>query len=517
MKENLKDIPVVLSGRNLTIETLTLCARKHLKVELSKEAIEKIKVAKKVVDEIVESGKPTYGISTGFGELSTVSISKEENASLQRNLIISHACGVGEPFPEDIVRAIMILRVNTHAVGFSGVSPEVPLLLLDMVNEGVIPYVPSKGSLGSSGDLANLAHIALVLIGEGKAWYKGELLSGKEALAKAGLKPVVLTGKDGLAMINGTTVMTAIGALACHDAMQLLKTANIGASLVFEAFKGIRAALDERVHTCRGHKGQCEVADFILKMLEGSSSCDTRENDVQDPYTLRCVPQVHGASKDAIEYVASVLTTELNAVTDNPLVFPNEKDVISGGNFHGQPIAIVMDFLAIAVSELANISERRIERMVNPQLSGGLPPFLVEKGGVNSGFMIPQYTAACLVSENKVLAHPASVDSITSSGNKEDHVSMGTTAARKLVEIIKNVRHVLAIEWLVAAQACDLRKIEKLGKGTDKVMKLIRKTIPFLTEDRYLHEDIMKATDIISSDENINEILDFICPEVSNI
>jgi len=254
-----------------------------------------------------------------------------------------------------------------------------------------------------------------------------------------------------------------------------------------------------------------------LKMLEGSSSCDTREGDVQDPYTLRCVPQVHGASKDAIEYVALVLQKELNAVTDNPLVFPDNNDVISGGNFHGQPVAIVMDFLAIAVSELANISERRIERLVNPQLSGGLPPFLVEKGGVNSGFMIPQYTAACLVSENKVFSHPASVDSITSSGNKEDHVSMGTTAARKLTEIIKNVRHVLAIEWLVAAQACDLRKIKQFGKGTEQAMKLIRSAVSFLEEDRLLHDDIMKITELISLDENVNNIVDLVAHECSDI
>lgn len=510
MKNIADDMPLVLTGHNLTIEELTIAARKPLKVEIAKEAMKRIKDSKKIVDEIVESGKPTYGISTGFGELSKVFISKEENSTLQRNLIISHSCGVGEPFPEDIVRAIMILRVNTHAVGFSGVSPEIPELLCNMVNEGVIPYVPSKGSLGSSGDLANLAHIGLVLLGEGKAYYKGELLSGSEALKRAGLKPIVMTGKDGLAMINGTTVMSAIGSLACHDAMQLLKVANIGTSLVFEAFRGIRAALDERVHKCRHHKGQCDVAAFILKMLEGSSSCDTREGDVQDPYTLRCVPQVHGASKDAIEYVASVLEKELNAVTDNPLIFPDDSSVISGGNFHGQPIAIVMDFLAIAVSELANISERRIERMVNPQLSGGLPPFLVEKGGVNSGFMIPQYTAACLVSENKVLAHPASVDSITSSGNKEDHVSMGTTAARKLVEIIKNVRHVLAIEWLVAAQACDLRGIKTYGKGTGQAMKVIREHISVLKEDRLLHDDIMKATSIVANDDVVNSIVDLV-------
>ena len=280
----------------------------------------------------------------------------------------------------------------------------------------------------------------------------------------------------------------------------------MGASLVFEAFRGITAALDPRIHKSRPHKGQMDTAAFILKMLKGSSSVNSREGDVQDPYTLRCVPQVHGASADAIAYVRKVLEIEINSVTDNPLVFPDNHDVISGGNFHGQPIAITMDFLGIAVSELANISERRIERLVNPQLNGGLPAFLIENGGVNSGFMIPQYTAACLVSENKVLAHPASVDSITSSGNKEDHVSMGTTAARKITEIVKNTRHVLAIEWLTAAQACDLRGIKKYGKGTGEMMNLIRKNISTVTKDRILHNDIMKTLEIISNDENIDKI-----------
>lgn len=497
---------VTVTGTSLTIEEVTAVARHGAEVKISADAKKRIKDSKAIVDGIVKSGVPTYGISTGFGELSTVTISKDENGALQRNLILSHACGVGNPFPEDIVRAIMLLRLNTHASGISGVTPSVPEILADMLNKHVTPFVPEKGSLGASGDLANLAHIALVMIGEGKAYYKGELLDGAEALKRAGLKPVVLSGKDGLGIINGTPVMSGIGALAVHDAEQLLKAANMGASLVFEAFQGITAALDPRIHKARPHKGQIETAQFILKMLKGSSSTDTRENDVQDPYTLRCVPQVHGASADAIAYVRKVVETEINSVTDNPLVFPDKKDVISGGNFHGQPIAIAMDFLAIAVSELANISERRIERMVNPQLNGGLPAFLIENGGVNSGFMIPQYTAASLVSENKVLAHPASVDSITSSGNKEDHVSMGTTAARKLAEIIKNVRHVLAIEWMTAAQACELRKIKKYGKGSGEMMKLIRKHVPFLTEDRILYDDIMKCLEIISDDSNIEKI-----------
>ena len=502
----MKERTVTVTGKDLTIEDIVAVSRQNAEVKISADSKKRIKDSKKIVEDIVKSGKPTYGISTGFGELSTVTITKDQNGALQRNLILSHSCGVGNPFPEDIVRAIMLLRLNTHASGFSGVSPEVPEILLQMLNKGVTPFVPEKGSLGSSGDLANLAHIALVMIGEGKAYYGGKLLDGKKALAAAGLKPVTLSGKDGLAIINGTPVMSGIGALALHDAEQLLKTANMGASLVFEAFRGITAALDPRIHKSRPHKGQMDTAAFILKMLKGSSSVNSREGDVQDPYTLRCVPQVHGASADAIAYVRKVLEIEINSVTDNPLVFPDNHDVISGGNFHGQPIAITMDFLGIAVSELANISERRIERLVNPQLNGGLPAFLIENGGVNSGFMIPQYTAACLVSENKVLAHPASVDSITSSGNKEDHVSMGTTAARKITEIVKNTRHVLAIEWLTAAQACDLRGIKKYGKGTGEMMNLIRKNINTVTKDRILHNDIMKALEIILNDENIDKI-----------
>lgn len=502
----MKERTVTVTGKDLTIEDIVAVSRQNAEVKISSDSKKRIKDSKKIVEDIVKSGKPTYGISTGFGELSTVTITKDQNGALQRNLILSHSCGVGNPFPEDIVRAIMLLRLNTHASGFSGVSPEVPEILLQMLNKGVTPFVPEKGSLGSSGDLANLAHIALVMIGEGKAYYGGKLLDGKKALAAAGLKPVTLSGKDGLAIINGTPVMSGIGALALHDAEQLLKTANMGASLVFEAFRGITAALDPRIHKSRPHKGQMDTAAFILKMLKGSSSVNSREGDVQDPYTLRCVPQVHGASADAIAYVRKVLEIEINSVTDNPLVFPDNHDVISGGNFHGQPIAITMDFLGIAVSELANISERRIERLVNPQLNGGLPAFLIENGGVNSGFMIPQYTAACLVSENKVLAHPASVDSITSSGNKEDHVSMGTTAARKITEIVKNTRHVLAIEWLTAAQACDLRGIKKYGKGTGEMMNLIRKNISTVTKDRILHNDIMKTLEIISNDENIDKI-----------
>lgn len=497
----------IITGHDLSIEDVVEVARSYKKVVLSEESKQNIAKSKSIVNDIVQSGKPTYGISTGYGELSTVSISKEQNGLLQRNLIVSHACAVGEPFDEDVVRSIMLLRINTLASGFSGISPEVVNLLVDLLNHNITPVVPRKGSLGSSGDLANLAHICLVLLGEGEAFYNGKKLSGKEALQQAGLKPVELSGKDGLALINGTQVMTGIGALAVYDAETLLLAANMGASLTFEAFRGITAALDPRIHAVRAHKGQAETASFILKMLSGSSSINTRKSDVQDPYTLRCVPQVHGAVADAISHVHSVIEIEINSVTDNPIVFPDNSDVISGGNFHGEPVALNLDFLGIALSELANISERRTERLVNPQLNGGLPAFLVKDGGVNSGYMIPQYTAACLVSENKVLAHPASVDSITSSANKEDHVSMGTTAARKLQVILKNVRDVLAIEWMVDAQACDLRGIKTYGMGTGPMQKLIRTHVPFVETDRFFADDIANISKLLQNRKNIEPII----------
>lgn len=496
----------VITGSNLTIEDVVAVARFHKRVVISEESKKKIKASKEIVNKIVTSGVPTYGISTGFGEFSKVTISKEQNAALQKNLILSHSCGVGDPFPEDVVRGIILLRINCLASGFSGVTPEVVERLVDLLNCDITPHVPRKGSLGSSGDLANLAHISLVIIGEGKAYYKGELISGAEALKRAALKPVELSGKDALALTNGTQVMTSLGALAIYDAENLLDAANMAASLSFEAFRGITAALDPRIHHVRPHQGQADVAAFILKMLEGSSSVNTRQGDVQDPYTLRCVPQVHGAAADAIAHVRKEIEIEMNSVTDNPLVFPDNGDVISGGNFHGEPIAINLDFLAIAISELANISERRTERLVNPQLSGGLPAFLIKDGGVNSGYMIPQYTAACLVSENKVLAHPASVDSITSSANKEDHVSMGTTAARKLSVVVQNVRDVIAIEWMVAAQACDLRGVKTFGAGTAEMHKLIREHVAHVDKDRIFAGDMATLSELIKERKTLDRI-----------
>lgn len=493
--------PIVLNGKDLSLEQLVQISRRGAQVDISPEARERIQQSHQIVLEIEASGVPTYGISTGFGELSKVRISPEQNGALQRNLIISHSCGAGDPFPEDVVRAILVLRLNTHCLGFSGVSPEVPELIKDLLNHNIIPYVPEKGSLGASGDLANLAHIAAVMIGEGEVIESGVRKPALEDLKREGLKPVVLKGKDGLGIINGTPVMTGIGGLVLYDALHCLQAANMGAALTFEAFNGITAALDPRVQAVRPHAGQHQVAKAILDLLKGSDSVNSRVGDVQDPYTLRCVPQVHGAVYDALQEIKKALEIEMNSVTDNPLVFPDTREVISGGNFHGEPMALHMDYLGIAVSELANISERRTERLVNPQLSGGLPAFLTEEGGVNSGFMIPQYTAAALVSENKVLAHPASVDSIPSSANKEDHVSMGTIAARKAAEIVRNVRQVLAIEWMVAAQACELRHIHQMGKGTEQILKEIRQVVPHLKEDRLLYVDMHALDSLLQTDE----------------
>lgn len=489
---------LALNGHDLTIDDIVAVSRYGKKVAISPDSQEKILASEGIVADIVASNAPVYGVSTGYGEFSTVRISEEENKALQRNLILSHACGVGEAFKEDEVRAIMLLRLNTLCSGYSGVSHEVPAILVEMLNENIIPYIPKKGSLGASGDLANLAHMALTMLGEGEVIDQGKRRPSADLLKEKGIKPVTLKGKDGLAIINGTPVMTGLGVLALYDAEKLLRAANQAAALSFEALMGITAALDPRVHAVRPHPGQIATAAYLRKMLAGSSSVNQREGDVQDAYTLRCVPQVHGAVTDAIAQVRQVLEIEINAVTDNPLVFPDNHDVISGGNFHGEPLALQLDFLAIAVSELANISERRIERLVNPQLNYGLPAFLVEKGGVNSGFMIPQYTAASLVSENKILAHPASVDSIPSSANKEDHVSMGANAARKVGEIIKNVRDVLAIEWLVAAQACDLRGVKQFGQGTGQVYQEVRKLVKFYEEDRIMYPDMHAISQLLA-------------------
>lgn len=496
-----------IDGNNLKLEDFIKVARFNQKVELTEDAINNVNSSRKLVDELVEAGKVVYGITTGFGKFSNVVISQDDTKALQRNLIISHSCGVGEAFDLEVVRGIMLLRANALAKGHSGIRLSTLNTLIEMLNKNVIPVIPEKGSLGASGDLAPLSHMVLVMIGEGEAYFEGKRLPGRQAMEKANISIVELTSKEGLALINGTQALTSIGALTVYDAINLSKTADIVGSLTVEALRGITTAFDEKVHKARGHMGQINAAENLLKILD-SSNMTTEQGDikVQDAYSLRCMPQVHGASKDCFNYVKNLVEIEINAATDNPLIFVDEEHIISGGNFHGQPMAITFDFLAIGIAELANISERRLERLVNPALSEGLPGFLVEKGGVNSGFMIVQYSAASLVSENKVLAHPASVDSIPSSANQEDHVSMGTIAARKAREILGNSRKVLAMEYLAACQAIDLRGNSGLGKGTSIAYNELRKSIPFLDKDRVMNLDINKAEDIISSNIIIEKI-----------
>lgn len=507
---------IVLDGSSLTLRDIECIAKEGTPISVSEDAMQRVRDSKAVVNKLADSDQPVYGISTGFGELSRVKVGHEENGALQRNLILSHACAVGKPLSKAEVRAMMLLRLNTLLKGISGVSPEAVVILEQFLNLDLWPRVPEKGSLGASGDLANLAHMALAMIGEGYlADGDGDFEPTADVLKRHNLEPVVLSGKDGLAIINGTPVMGSLGVLAWRDAEALWHYANMACALTFEAFHGITKALDHRVHEARPHRGQILAAKALRNYLEGSTYVDTREGDVQDPYTLRCTPQVHGASYDAIQYVGGVLETEINAVTDNPLVFPEDDDVISGGNFHGQPLALALDFLAIAVAELANISERRIERMVNPQLSGGLPAFLVAHEGVNSGFMIPQYTAACLVSENKVLTHPASVDSIPSSANKEDHVSMGANAARKLRDVIWNTRQVLAIEMMTACQAIDLADKATLGKGTQKIYDAVRNEVSFLDKDRIMQPDMEKLAQLLA-DRDLKQKLEEVLPETAD-
>jgi len=496
--------PVLIDGENLSISDVVLVAKYGKPVDISRDGRLKIARSWETLKSLIESKETIYGVTTGFGKLSNVVISKEQSLQLQRNLIVSHACGVGKPFPEETVRAVMLLRANTLARGFSGVRPPVVECLVQMLNRGVHPVIPEKGSLGASGDLVPLAHIAMVMIGLGEAWYKGKRLPGQQAMNMAGIQLINPEGKDGLGLINGTQVMSALGALWVDEAEALASTANIAASLTFEALSGLPQALDSRIHELRPHPGQAACAAFMRAMLEGSTYIG-RTGRVQDAYSLRCAPQVHGASLDAVNYAKRVIQIEINSVTDNPLVFQEEGEVLSGGNFHGQPLAIALDLLAIAMSELANISERRIERLVNPQLSN-LPPFLAPQSGLNSGFMIAHYTAAALVSENKILASPASVDSIPTSANQEDHVSMGSISARKAGEVLGNLKHVLAIELMCGAQAVDMQEKNVLGKGTSAAYKSIRSVVPVLENDRVIHNDIQKMVELLSDKRLVNNV-----------
>ncbi|QRG69650.1 histidine ammonia-lyase [Brevibacillus choshinensis] len=485
-----------MDGNHLRIEDVVAIARNNVQIELTPEAIENVRNSRNMVEQIIKEQRVVYGITTGFGKFSDVMISGEDVSNLQENLIMSHACGMGDPYPAEVVRAIMALRINALAKGFSGIRVETLLHLVELCNRGVHPVIPQQGSLGASGDLAPLAHMVLVMLGRGEAEVNGQRLSGKAALEQVGLAPIRLQAKEGLALINGTQAMSAQLCLALYDSRVLMESAEVISAMTVEALRGIPKAFDPQLHLVRPHPGQQESARKLLIHLHGSErTTDQGELRVQDPYSLRCIPQVHGATRDTLEYVWTTVTRECNSVTDNPILFTETGDIISGGNFHGQPMAFAADFLAIAIAELANISERRTERLVNPQLSG-LPGFLTENGGLHSGFMITQYVAASIVSENKVLCHPASVDSIPSSANQEDHVSMGTTAARKLRTVVSNTTKVLAIEYLAAAQAIEFGT-GALGEGTSRAYEQIRKVIPRLTDDREMQPDLLQAENLV--------------------
>ena len=492
---------VTIDSQSLTIKDVVNVAKHNHKVDLSKDAIQKIKIGRELVEKVLLENRIVYGVNTGFGAFCKEIISKENIKQLQRNLLLSHATGVDEPFDEETVRAIMLLRANTLASGNCGVRLELVQTLLDMINTGVHPYIPQKGSVGASGDLAPLAHLGLVLIGEGEAYYKGNLLPGKEAMKIANIKTLEVEVKESLALINGTQVMTGVATLAVYEAEIIMKTADLIAACTIDALKGSDVPFDKRLHELRPHQGQTKSAQNLRHLMKNSQIRESHRNcnHVQDAYSMRCTPQVHGASRDTLDHVRKVTEMEINSVTDNPILIPETGEFLSGGNFHGQPVALVMDYLGIALCEIANISERRIERMVNSKLSEHLPPFLVKDGGINSGFMITQYTAASLVSENKVLAHPASVDSIPTSANQEDHVSMGTIAARKAKQILSNVEYVLAIELLCAMQALDFMREFKSGDGAEIIYKLVREKVPYLDKDRPLYTDINLLKEMISN------------------
>ncbi len=499
--------PVLLNGENLRLGQLVDIARKGRKTGISNSSEARIKKARALVEGWVEQGTRIYGVTTGFGALSDVTISFEDTRKLQRNILLSHAAGVGRHMADDVVRAMMALRINDFCRGNSGLCLETIQTLADVLNAGIIPVVPEKGSVGASGDLVPMAHLTLVLIGEGEAFVDGVRMPGAQALAAKNLAPVELGAGEGLALINGTQFMIALGCLALYDALNLCKHADIAASMSLETLMGTRSAFDPRIHLARPHTGQMKAADNMMKITQDSEIISSHKDcsRVQDAYTLRCSPQVHGASWDAFGYVDRVIRVEMNSSTENPLIFPESGEFLSGGNFHGQPLALACDFLGIAIAELANISERRIERLVNPQLSG-LPAFLVKDGGLNSGFMIAQYVAASLVSENKVIAHPASVDSIPTSANKEDHVSMGATAARKCRDIVENVEQVIAIELLCGAQAIDLFTNLKAGKGTMAAYETIRTKVDCMTADRLLATDIAAVRSLLQSGQIVRAV-----------
>jgi histidine ammonia-lyase len=512
---------ISLNGENLSIEDVVAVARSWvapggIQVKIVAEAQEKIRRARRAVEEFVERGEIVYGVTTGFGAFKDKVISPKQTEELQRNLLMSHAVGVGDSLDEAIVRAVMLIRANTLAKGHSGIRAETLEALLALINRGVHPVIPAKGSVGASGDLAPLAHMSLVLLGEGEAFYRGERMSGAEALRRAGLAPIKLGAKEGLALINGTAVMAAIGALTTWQAEGLSRVADIAGALSLEALHGMSLAFDERIHAVRPHRHQMDCAAYLRRLIEGSEYLRFDDSHyVQDAYTLRCIPQVHGAVRAAISHARQVIETELNSATDNPLIFfedDGQAVCISGGNFHGEPVALVMDYLAIALAELSNISERRLARLLDEASNQGtLPAFLIKRGGLNSGFMMAQYTAAALASENKVLTHPASVDTIPASADVEDHASMGCTAARQAREVLENTETILALELFAAAQGIDFRREmlggdPRLGKGTAVAYELIRQRVPFLEQDAIMYPHIEAMRELVRSGELVKAV-----------
>jgi histidine ammonia-lyase len=492
---------VALTGDDLSLEDVwAVAVERRPAAALSDDAREQMRAARRVVERAAHgSHEHTYGVNTGFGRFVSKQIPEELTEELQLRLLRSHACGVGEPYPDSVVRAAMLLRANALAKGNSGARVETVELLLECLNRGVLPFVPARGSVGASGDLAPLAHLALPLVGEGLAWVEGELVSGGEALSRVGLEPVRLRAKEGLSLINGTQFMAAQATLALVRARRLARIADCACALSLEALQGSRNSFIPQVHALRPLRGQGASARNVIRLLEESAINESHRwcDKVQDAYSLRCAPQVHGASRDLLDYVEYTVTVELNAATDNPLVLVEEDMLVSAGNFHGQPLAFALDALAMAVAELASISERRLERLVNPNLSDGLPAFLTSDGGLNSGFMIPQYVSAALVSENKALCHPASVDSIPTSAGQEDHVSMGNAAGLKAWQVVANSERALAIELLAGAQAIEFLAPLEPGRGAQATYEHVRTLSPRLRDDRSLSSDIEAVADSV--------------------
>ncbi len=503
---------VVIDGENLTIELVHAVAREGAKVRIADSAVQKINKAREFLEKLVADDVAIYGVTTGIGEFARIRVSPEQGALLQKNIVYSHAAGVGKVQPIELVRAAMLLRANTLSKGYSGVRLKVVQTFVDMLNKGVIPVVFEKGSVGTSGDLSPMAQLGLVVIGEGEAFYQGERMPGGEAMKRAGIEPITLSYKEGLGLINGSQMLTGQSALIIYDAERLLKDAQIASAMSIDALRSVEKAFDARLHAVRPYEGQNVVAENIRRLTEESEIMADKSGKVQDGYSLRCTPQVLGPSLDALQYARKQVEIEMNSAADNPLFFPDSGAYLAGGNFHSQSIAIAMDLLGIALAEVADLSERHINRLLNPVLSG-LPDFLVEGKGVNSGLMVAHYTAASLVSENKVFAHPGSVDSISVSADQEDHVSMSPIAVRKCQEILKNVQNVIAIEMYCAAQAMDFRKPHRPGKGTGAAYRKIREYVSYLENDRPLFPDMNRIAELVRN----NEILRAVEAEVGEV